>query len=242
MRVLRRAFDSKGDICAGVLIDFGSRIWDCAFRCGEPPNAHRDFNQPRCIIGSIMIRIILLSFSIVFVAACGLGPDMTRDRIPPSPTPTPWQGEVATDEYLRQGDAAYTAGNYAAAVTPYKNAYDQDQYQKKLEPKALHGLVDKLATSYSKTGDARNARLVLAYGLSKDWGNPMHHYVLAATFGEEGSESEALSHLRRAYKNKNKLGKGETLPDPLTDSSFASMQDSDTFRRAVGAMKRGQVD
>ena len=189
-----------------------------------------------------MKRLAVYFLSIVVLAGCGLGPDMTRNRIPPSPTPTPWQGEVPTDEYIRQGDIAYAAGNYAAAVAPFKNAFDQDKYQQKLERNVLFSLIDKLATSYSKTGDTRNARLVLAYGISKDYAYPMHHYVLAATFAEEGNEPEALSHLRRAYKNKKKLSAGETFPDPLTDDSFSSLQDSSTFRKAVDAMKRGNVE
>ena len=188
-----------------------------------------------------MIRTALL-LCVVVLCGCGLGPDMTRDRIPPSPTPTPWQGEVATTEYIRQGDVAFAAGDYSGAVAPYKNAFDQEKFQQKLEKKALFGLISNLATAYSKTGDSRNARLVLAYGISKDYSNPIVHYTLATTFGEEGNEAQALSHLRDAYKNRKKLQQGETLPDPMTDPSFASMQDSDTFKKAVGAMKRGVVD
>ena len=189
------------------------------------------------------MKTIALYFVIAFLlAGCGLGPDMTRDRVPASPTPTPWQGEVATDEYIRQGDAAYAAAKYAEAITPYKNAFDQDKYQQKLERKALFGLINKLAMSYAKTGDSKNARLVLAYGISKDFAYPLNHYTLAATFGEEGNEAEALSHLRQAYKHRNKLPAGEKLPDPLADDSFSSMHDSDTFKKAVAAMKRGPVE
>jgi tetratricopeptide (TPR) repeat protein len=184
-----------------------------------------------------MNRLGLSILVVALLSGCGLGPDMTRDRIPPSPTPTPWQGEVATTEYIRQGDAAYASGDYASAIPHYKNAFDQDKFQLKLEKKALYGLIRNLATAYSKTGDARNARLVVAYGISKDYAYPMHHYTLAAISGDEGNEAEAISHLRTAYKNRNKLLPGETFPDPLKDTAFANMKDSETFKNAVRAMK-----
>lgn len=178
--------------------------------------------------------------SIFFLSACGLGPDMSKDRIPRSPTPTPWQGEKSVTEHLREGDTAYAAGDYQAAMTPYKRALEQEQGQQKLDKEQWRGLVENLAMSYTKTGDSKNARVTLAYGVSKDFEYPMFHYVLARTYGEEGDESTALFHLRKAFELRAHLGKGRQMPDPMTDNSFASFTDSATFKAAVAAMKRGK--
>ena len=172
--------------------------------------------------------------------ACGLGPDMTKDRISPTPTPTPWQGEGAVTEYMSEGDTAYAAGDYEAALMPYKRALEQEQRQQKLEKKAWYGLVEKLAMSYAKTGEVGKGRVVLAYGISKDYRSPIFQYTLARTYGEEGDEMNAISYLRNAYDNQAKMKGGEKLPDPMTVDSFADFADSETFKKAVADMKRGR--
>jgi len=174
-------------------------------------------------------------------AACGLGPDMTRDRIPRSPSPTPWQGEIPIQDYIREGDAAYQANNYRGAVEPYKRAMEIEQRQPQLDKKQWYALVNNLATSYASTGDVTNARVLLAYGISKDFKYPMFHYILARTYGDEGNEGEALRHLRNAYYNKRNIGPGEKLPDPLEDSSFANFADNEVFKKAIADMKAGRV-
>ncbi len=165
---------------------------------------------------------------------------MSKDRIPPSPTPTPWQGEKPVTEYMSDGDTAYAAGNYAGALTPYKRALEQEQREQKLEKKSWYGLVEKLAMSYSKTGENGKARVVLAYGISKDYKYPMFHYTFARTYGEEGDEMTAISHLRTAYRNQAEIKGGAKLPDPLMNESFADFADNEAFKKAVAEMKGGR--
>ena len=172
--------------------------------------------------------------------ACGLGPDMSKDRVPRSPSPTPFVPDKPIADYMRDGGAAYSAGNFSEAVNSYKRALEIEQREQKLEKKQWYELVGNLAMSYSRTGDSKNARLTIAYGLSKDYDYPIFHYVLACSYGEEGDESNALYHLRTAFKFRDKLLAGEKFPDPLTESSFAAFADSETLKKAVAGMKRSK--
>ena len=141
---------------------------------------------------------------------------------------------------MSEGDGAYAAKDFAAALTPYKRAFEIEQREQKLDKDLRNKLIENLAMSYALTGDQTNARVVLAYGLSKDFSYPMFHYVLARSYGQEGNEAEAIYRLRKAYEHKKNVAKGETLPDPLTDDSFAVFSDSETFKKAVAEMTRGR--
>ena len=183
----------------------------------------------------------LLFFGSLFLAAsCGLGPDLSKDRVPRSPTPTPFVPEKPIEEYMRDGAAAYAARDYHAALPPYKRALEIEQRSPKLDKKQWYELVENLAMSYGLTGDSKSARVVLAYGLSKEYNYPMFQYILARTHGQEGDESTSLLHLRRAFEYRANMIEGETLPDPLTDSSFESFADSETFKKAVAEMKKSK--
>ena len=179
-------------------------------------------------------------FLTVLLSGCGMGPDMTRDRIPRSPSPTPWQGEKPFEDNMRDGDAAFAAKDYAAAAKAYGVALDQEKAKPKLEKKQWYALVNNTAMSYTLAGDTKNARVVLAYGVSKDFDYPLFHYNLARTYGVEGSVNDVIGHLERAFERRSKLPAGEKLPDPLTDESFASFAEDDVFKKAVARMKSGR--
>ena len=187
-----------------------------------------------------MKTTLVFLVSIVLLSGCGLGPDMTKDRIPRSPSPTPWQGEKTVQQNVEDGSAAYASKDYEKALKSYKAAFEQEKQKPTLEKKLAYTLIDNLAMAYANTGDNNNARVVLAYGLSRDFKYPMFHYILARTHGEEGNESEALLHLRRAFKYKANMLPGEKIPDPLTEEAFASFADNPAFQKAVADMKSGK--
>ncbi|PYS98957.1 MAG: hypothetical protein DMF63_12855 [Acidobacteria bacterium] len=180
------------------------------------------------------IIIAALAFSSF---ACGLGPDMSKDRIPGTPTPTPFIPDKPIGDYLRDGATAYAAGNFAEAVVHYKKAFEIEQREQKLEKKERRELIAHLATAYSRTGDAKNARLAVAYGLSKDFNAPTYHYALACSFSSEGDPSTALYHLRAAFGFRDKLLPSEKLGEPLKDPCFADFADDAEFKKAVVEMK-----
>jgi len=181
----------------------------------------------------IAILIVISTLSL----ACGLGPDMSKDRIPRSPSPTPFVPEKPIAEYMKDGDAAYASGDHAAAIASYKRAFEIEQRDPKLEKKLWYSLITNLGMSYARTGDTKNARLVVAYAVSKEPRNPIFHYILACSFATEGDESSALSRLSKAYELKANLPAGQKIPDPLTDPCFESYADSDTFKKDVAQMK-----
>jgi tetratricopeptide (TPR) repeat protein len=188
----------------------------------------------------IMKTTLVFLVSIVILSGCGLGPDITKDRVPRSPSPTPWQGDKTVQQNVEDGSAAFMAKDYEKAIKSYKAALEQEKQKPTLEKKFAYTLIDNLAMAYGITGDSNNARVVLAYGLSRDFKYPMFHYILASTYGEEGNESEAILHLRRAFKYKANMLPGEKFPDPLTDESFSSLAENAAFQKAVAEMKSGK--
>ena len=189
----------------------------------------------------MMLRFTILIAIALFTLACGVGPDMTKDRIPPPPSPTPFVPDKPIGDYLRDGAAAYAAGNFFEAVVHYKKAFEIEQREQKLEKKERRELVSHLATAYSRTGDTKDARLVVAYGLSKDFDAPMYHYALACSFASEGDESTTVYHLRAAFGFRHRLLPGEKLADPMKDTCFTDFTDSDTFKKAVAEMKHSPL-
>ncbi|HUR97251.1 MAG TPA: tetratricopeptide repeat protein [Pyrinomonadaceae bacterium] len=185
------------------------------------------------------LPLFLLCVS-TFALACGLGPDMTKDRVEreASPTPTPFIPEKPVVEYLHDGDAAFSSGNFSDALGSYKKAFEIEQRAPKLDEKERNGLVRNLAMSYIRTGDTEHARLTIAYGLSKSYNNAIFHYTLACSHAADGNESDTLYRLRTAYNFRDKLPKGEKLPDPLADTCFERLADGETFKKAVEEMKR----
>ena len=92
--------------------------------------------------------------------------------------------------------------------------------------------------AYGITGDLKNSRSTLEYGISKEPEYPMFYYILANTYGEEDDEPNAVKYLRLAFKYKKNMIEGEKFPDPLTDDSFKNFADSATFQKAVAEMKK----
>ena len=181
--------------------------------------------------------VFIFCFSLI-AAACGLGPDMSKDRIPPAPTPTPFIPDRTSVEYIRLGDAALAAGNHSGAISPYRRAFEIEKDDHRLERKQFYSLVSKLAILYARAGDSKNARITAAYGISKKYHYPLFHYTLACSYAAEDDESNALYHLENAYEFKKKLDAGEIFPDPLSDESFAGLSHSSTFKSAVARMKK----
>jgi len=188
-----------------------------------------------------MFRSTLVFAAVLFSLACGLGPDMSQDRIPRSPSPTPFVPDKPIGDYLRDGSTAYAAGNFSEALIHYKKAFEIEQREQKLEKKERRELVSNLAIVYSRTGDTKNSRLVIAYGLSKDFDAPMYYSALACNSASEGDESTTLYHLSEAFGFRHRLLPGEKMVDPLKDSCFADFADNDTFKKAVAEMKRSAL-
>lgn len=140
-------------------------------------------------------------------------------------------------QYLAEGSKFYLERDYKRAIPPYQKALDLEKRERKLERKFWIVLVDNLAMAYGISGDIKNSQAVLEYGISKEPAYPLFYYNMACGYGELGDEENAIKFLRPAFKYKSNMLEGEPFPDPMTDGSFAKFKDSETFRKAVQAMK-----
>jgi hypothetical protein len=82
--------------------------------------------------------------------------------------------------------------------------------------------------------------VVFEYGIKEEPTYPMFYYNMACGYGEMDDEENAIKYLRPAFKYKVNMIKGETLPDPATDSSFKRLMKSERFRKAIAEMKEGK--
>jgi tetratricopeptide (TPR) repeat protein len=177
--------------------------------------------------------IFLLVISFLFVNCA-----KAQSTNVPSPTPAPPKAEKSSFEYMREGSEAFAAGRYQKAIGPFQKALDLEKQDRKLEKNLWFVLIDNLAMSYGISGDLKNSRATLEYGISKEPEYPMFYYIMANTYGEESDEAGAIKYLRYAFKYKANMLDGESLPDPMTDDSFRSLVKSETFRRAIAEMKK----
>ena len=143
-------------------------------------------------------------------------------------------------QYLEEGSRYYAAGEYKKAIPPYKQALDLEKKERNLKHEFWILLVDNLAIAYGITGDIKSSQAVCEYGISVEPTYPLFYYNIACGYGELGDEENAVKYLRPAFKYRDNMLPGESLPDPMTDSSFAKFRDSEKFRKAVAEMKSGK--
>ena len=143
-------------------------------------------------------------------------------------------------QYLAEGSKYYMEGDYKGAIPPYQKALDLEKQERKLERKFWIVLVDNLGMAYGITGDIKSSFAVFEYGIANEPTYPLFYYNMACGHGELNDEENAIKYLRLAYKHKDNMLKGERLPDPMNDSSFARFRDSETFKKAVKEMKSGK--
>jgi len=143
-------------------------------------------------------------------------------------------------DYLAEGSRYYMAGDYSAAIGPYQKALDLEKQERKLEKKFWIVLVDNLGMAYGIIGNIESSQAVFEYGIAQEPTYPLFYYNMACGYGELSDEANAIKFLRLGYKYKNNMLTGERFPDPMTDSSFEKLRDSDTFKKAVKEMKSGK--
>lgn len=57
----------------------------------------------------------------------------------------------------------------------------------------------------------------------------MFHYNMACTYAEMNDEEQAIAYLKSAFKNRENMIKGEQMPDPASDDSFARFMKDEKF-------------
>ena len=152
------------------------------------------------------------------------------------------QPTVSTDpvvtEHFRKGSKAFLQQDYETAADSYQKALDLEKEKRTLSKEYFLVLIDNLGMSYGISGKLDKAKTIFEYGLTQYPEYPIFYYNLACTYGEQQKMNEAIAQLRLAYKNKNNLIAGETMPDPLKDDSFRYFVDKKEFVNAIHAMQK----
>lgn len=142
-------------------------------------------------------------------------------------------GDPETRSLIEQGSRFYLEGDYKRAIPPYQKALDREKANPTLSQTIWRVLVDNLGMSYGISGDLKKAKATFEYGLSKDPKYPMFHYNMACTYGEMDDPDNAIVYLKQAFDNKDKMIKGEKMPNPWTDSSFQRFMNNEKFVNAL---------
>lgn len=145
---------------------------------------------------------------------------------------TPAQEPSAMD-LMREGSAFYLRHDYKNAIGPYQRALDLEKANPTLSDTLWRVLIDNLGMAYGITGDLKHAKATFEYGISKDDKYPLFYYNLACTYGEMNEMDDAIKNLKLAFERKANIIKGEKMPDPSKDSSFARFIDDPKFKAAL---------
>jgi tetratricopeptide (TPR) repeat protein len=140
-------------------------------------------------------------------------------------------------DYVKEGSVWYVTRDYKKAAKSYQKALDLEKQERKLEKDIWIMLVDNLGIAYGITGDFKNSFKVFEYGIKEEPTYPLFYYNMACGYGEQADEDNAIKYLRMAFKYRENMIKGEYLPDPMTDGSFAKFRKSEKFRKAIAEMK-----
>jgi len=139
----------------------------------------------------------------------------------------------STTELMAQGSRRYLAGDYKGAIAPYERALEIEDLKQRLSPDLWRVLVDNLGMSFAFTGNLEAAEGVFRFGITKDSDYPMFHYNLACTRAEKKDMVGAMEELRVAFRNRDKVIKGQLMPDPAKDDSFAPFLSNADFRQLL---------
>jgi tetratricopeptide (TPR) repeat protein len=136
-------------------------------------------------------------------------------------------------ELMREGSAFYLRRDFKNAIGPYQRALDLEKSNRTLNETLWRVLIDNLGMAYGISGDLKHAKETFEYGISKDDKYPLFYYNLACTYGEMNDMERAIDNLKLAFEHKKNIIKGEKMPDPSKDSSFARFMDDPKFKAAL---------
>jgi len=152
-----------------------------------------------------------LMFSLLLVMVLNCSSMFAQETISSDP---------AVAEYVRKGSQAFLQQDYKSAANSYQKALDFEKGKRTLAKKYFLVLVDNLGMSYGMSGKLDKAKTTFEYGLTQYSDYPLFYYNLGCTYGEQRKMEEAIAQLRVAFKYRENMIAGETMPDPMKDDSF----------------------
>ena len=145
----------------------------------------------------------------------------------------------AVMEYMKEGSRHYLNKNYKEAIGHYSKALELEKKQSVLSKTLWYVLIDNLGMSYGITGDLKKAKETFEYGLSKDNRYPLFYYNLACACAEMNDMEGTIVNLKNAFKYRQNMLPGESMPDPAADDSFQRFMRNDRFLTVLNELKKG---
>jgi len=135
----------------------------------------------------------------------------------------------SSTELMARASRRYLARDYKAAIPFYERALEVEELKQRLSQDMWRVLIDNLGMSFAFTGNLDAAEGVFRYGVSKDPNYAMFHYNLACAHAEKKDMPGAMEELRIAFRNRDTMIKGESMPNPANDDSFAPFMSDKEF-------------
>ena len=136
----------------------------------------------------------------------------------------------SSTELMAKGSRQYLAADYKGAIPSYERALEIEELKQQLSPDMWRVLIDNLGMSFAFTGNLESAKGVFRFGIAKDPNYAMFHYNRPAPAPKKDMAG-AIEELRVAFRNRNTMIKGESMPDPAKDDSFAPFISDAEFKR-----------
>lgn len=145
-------------------------------------------------------------------------------------------------DYFKEGTLSYEKNDYKNAIDPYQKAFDLEKQNPKLGQTLWRVLLDNLATAYGITGDLKNSRDVITYGMSKDPTYPLFYYNMACVYAESKDLENTMANLKKAFQYKQNMITGETMPNPRTDDSFQGFMHTKEFLDLLDSLEHSPTE
>jgi predicted Zn-dependent protease len=131
------------------------------------------------------------------------------------------------------GHTLFREEKYADAVGPYEKVLTLDKDNKQLSTDQRRITIDQLSMAYGLSGQIAKAHGLLDWAIQQDPEYPLNYYNLACVFAEEGNKGQVLRNLALAFQHKDRVLKGEQMPDPRSDSSFQKYARDEDFLKLM---------
>ena len=139
---------------------------------------------------------------------------------------------------FREGSKFYVKGDFPQAIKSYEKVLEREKAQSTLNQTTFRVLIDNLGMAYGMSGNLARAKETFEYGVSRDSTYPLFYYNLACTYGEMNDLKVTKENLVLAFKYRDNVIAGETMPEPRQDSSFQRFMSDENFRKFLDSLTK----
>ena len=132
-------------------------------------------------------------------------------------------------QYLLKANKYFYDNDFKNAIIYYRKAYNLEKEKRTFGEMEWIVMIDNFGMSYGITKDYKRAQEVFEFGIKNYPTYPMFYYNLACSYAEQNNLPKTLNYLSLAYRYRQNMLPGETLPDPMTDDSFKGFLKNNEF-------------